>query len=356
MRGVVLGIGLDARRVVFGLVDGFLSDPADGDSAIAAARASLAPEVLADLDSVLRDRRTSYRDGVLIQLGYGVSDPTLNLTRRPEGARGMAQQLGLFLADRHIVAVKDAYQNIAKNSVSLTRNNVPAFDRLLVWATGATTTEREVALRLACAVVAATARPVLPMPQINRSAVTFARFVDLLHALLASPSGGAFEQFTIASLLHTVIANHGEGRARVETKNVNASDRSSFAAGDVQLVTGTRVLEAFEVTANDWRTKVAAASKTIRDNDLSRLHIIAVRPDGDRAAVSQELRALAEDVSVIDVHQFVEVLAALLTRPQRAEALSRLYEYLDRYQPATERVNMFVRKLIAARLVEGAGD
>ncbi len=351
-----MGVGDDARHLVFGLVEAFLSDPAVGESVIASARASLSPEVLEDLNSVLTDRRTSYRDGVLIQLGYGVADPSLDLTQRPEGARGMAQRLGVFFAARHITAVKDAYQNIAKNSVSLTRNNVPAFDRLLVWATAAGTAERETALRLACAVVATTARPVLPMPPINRGALTFARFVGLLHTLLASPSGGAFEQFAIAALINSVVINHGEGRARVETKNLNASDRSSFAAGDVQVVTGTRVLEAFEVTANDWRTKVEAASKTIRDNDLSRLHVIATRPDGDRAAALADLRALAEDVSVLDVWQVVEVLAALLTRPQRAEALTRLYEYLDRYQPNTERVNLFVRKLGEAGLVEGAGD
>lgn len=110
------------------------------------------------------------------------------------------------------------------------------------------------------------------------------------------------------------------------------------------------------MTANNWRSKVGVASKTIRDNDLSRLHIIATRPDGDRAAVSAELRVLAEDVSVLDARQMVEVLAALLTRPQRAEALARLYEYLDRYQPDTELVNLFVRELGEAGLVEGAGD
>lgn len=347
---------MNPRDLVFELVETYIGNAVAGQSAIDAARAKLQLDVVADLESVLSDKRISYRDGVLIQLGYGVAVPALDLTKRPEGARGMAQQLGEFLAARHITAVKDAYQNIAKNSDVLTRNNVPAFDRLLVWATGATPEQREAALRLACAVVAATARPVLPMPPVNRSALTFARFVDLLHALLASPSGGAFEQFAIAALLHCVVANHGEGRARVETKNLNASDRSSYAAGDIQLVTGTRVLEAFEVTANDWRTKVGAASKTIRDNDLSRLHIIAARPEADRAAASAELRALAEDVSVLDARQVVEVLAALLTRPQRAEALTRLYEYLDRYQPDTERVNLFVRKLGEAGLVEGAGN
>jgi hypothetical protein len=344
------------RDLVFGLIEGYLGNSLAGQSAIDAGHRVLPPDVLPDLENVLSDRRISYRDGVLIQLGYGIAAPSLDLTKRPEGARGMAQQLGEFLAARHITAVKDAYQNIAKNSDVLTRNNVPAFDRLLVWATGATLEQREAALRLACAVVAATARPVLPMPSINRSALTFARFVDLLHALLASPSGGAFEQFTIAALLHCVVANHGEGRARVETKNLNASDRSSYAAGDVQLVAGSRVLEAFEVTANDWRTKVGAASKTIRDNDLSRIHVIAARPESDRAAASAALRALAEDVSVLDARQVVEVLAALLTRPQRAEALRRLYEYLDRYQPDTERVNLFVRHLMRADLVESTSD
>lgn len=50
------------------------------------------------------------------------------------------------------------------------------------------------------------------------------------------------------------------------------------------------------------------------------------------------------------------MLKAVLTRPQRAEALVRLYEYLDRYQPDTERVNELVRRLEAAALVERAGD
>ncbi|MCR9124795.1 MAG: hypothetical protein NXH82_01590 [Rhodobacteraceae bacterium] len=161
---------MDARDRVFGLVDGYIADPVSGESAIRDARAALAPEVLADLDSVLADRRISYRDGVLIQLGYGMVDPALDLPLRPEGARG----------------------------------NVAEFDRLLLWATGAVMPEREAALRLACAAVAATARPVLPMPDLNRSALTFTRTTGLLLDLLSVPSGGAYEQFGFAALLHTL--------------------------------------------------------------------------------------------------------------------------------------------------------
>lgn len=345
-----------ARDKVFELVDGYINDPLVGAADSTAARNVLSVDVLVDQDKVLTDSPTSYRDGAVIQLSYGLSDSTFDLTRRARGSRGFAAQIGTFLAERHIRSVKDAYQNIAKNTDVLTRGNVAEFDRLLHWANGASEQERAAALRYACAAVSATARPVRQMPLLNRSALTFSRVVSLFHGLLATPSGGAFEQFAVGALLNTLVANHGEGGARVETKNLNASDRSSFAAGDVQVVTGSRVLEAFEVTANDWRTKLPGALKTIRDNDLSRLHIIAHRPEIERAAVADALRELTEDVSVLDARQVVEVLAAILTRPQRAEAITRLYEYLDRYQPETDRVNLLVDRLMAAELVERAGN
>ena len=59
---------------------------------------------------------------------------------------------------------------------------------------------------------------------------------------------------------------------------------------------------------------------------------------------------------MLDALQVVEVLAAVLTRPQRAEALVRLYEYLDRYQPDTKLVNQLVELLGTANLVERAGE
>lgn len=288
----------------------------------------------------------------MIQFAYGQVTPGSDLTRRAASARSVAQQLGTFLAERHIRHVKDAYQNIAKNTDVLTRGNVPEFDRLLHWATKADPASREIALRYACAGVAATARPVRPMPTVNRSALTFGRMVTLLGGLLDTPSGGAFEQFTVAALLTTLVGDNAVGSHRVETKNLNASDRSSYAAGDVQIVTGRRVVEAFEVTANAWKTKLTDATKTIRDNDLSRLHIVAHRPDGDRAEVAARLAELGEDVSVLDVRQVVELLVAVLTRSQRADALARLYEYLDRYQSDTDRVNLYVEQLGLGGLVE----
>ena len=351
-----MGASETARDRIFATIDRYIADPEAGAADATSAEALLDADTRGLLLGVLADKRISYRDGVIIQLGWGVADPGADLTLRNEGARTLAQQLGVFFAERHIAAVKDAYQNIAKNTNVLNRGNVPDFDALLVWANGADAAQREAALQLACAAVAATARPVRPMPRLNRSLLTFARCSKLIRELLATPSAGAFEQFTVAALLNTLVADTTGAAYRVETKSLNASDRSSYAAGDVQIVTGNRVIEAFEVTANDWRTKLVGASKTIRDNDLSRLHIVASRLEGERPDVEAALDGLAEDVAVLDVRQVAEVLIAVLTRPQRAEALTRLYEYLDRYQSDVDRVNLYVERLTAAGLVEGAGN
>lgn len=79
----------------------------------------------------------------------------------------------------------------------LNRGNVPCFDALLVWANGADAAQREAALQLACATVAATARPVRPMPRLNRGLLTFAQCSKLIRALLATPPAGAVERFTV---------------------------------------------------------------------------------------------------------------------------------------------------------------
>ncbi len=347
-----MGASEAARDKIFALMDAFIADPAAAEEAAAAAKAELDQATAEILARVLADKRISYRDGVLIQLAWGVADPAADLTIRNEGARTLAQQLGEFLSQRHVAFVRDAYQNIAKNTNTLIRGNVPDFDALLVWASGASPEQREKALQFACAEVAATSRPVSSMPALNRSALTYARCARLIRELHSTPSGGSFEQFTVAALLNTLVADTAGGSYRVETKSLNASDRSSYAAGDVQIATGNRVIEAFEVTANDWRTKLAGATKTIKDNDLSRLHIVASRPDSDRAEVEGALTELAEDVSVLDVGQVADVLLAVLTRPQRSEALTRLYEYLDRYQPDVDRVNLYVARLTGAGLVE----
>jgi hypothetical protein len=133
----------------------------------------------------------------------------------------------------------------------------------------------------------------------------------------------------------------GPGGLRVETKRLNASDASSKTAGDIQILRGNRVEEAFEITANDWKTKIESASSALRDADLQRAHIVA----SVGASFLEEADQLGEinvDLSIIDVGALLHTLAAVMRKPAREAALVRLHEYLDRYQPDIDRVNAYV--------------
>lgn len=315
------------------------------------------PHAIRDqLDLVIQNsKQLSYRDAVVVQLAFWLAnDRAIDITKRQDGGRGVSKALGTYLADKHIRAVSDAFQNIGKNTENLTRGNLEEFDAILQWGAENDRTRFEVeqAFRYICAKIAANARPIMPMPALDRGTLTFGRVCELLSQLFATPSAGAFEQFTIAALLHALVEQQGNSQYRIETKNLNASDKSSRSAGDIQLLVGNRVVEALEVTANDWREKLAGAEKTIRDNDLSRLTVVAggVQSTGD--ALFGELSTLGFDLSVLDVRAFSFSIVSALTRQGRSLAFRRLYELLDRYQPSVDIVNLFVKKLIDAGLTE----
>lgn len=112
------------------------------------------------------------------------------------------------------------------------------------------------------------------------------------------------------------------------------------------------MIEAFEVTANAWTSKLAGAAQTIRDNDLSRLSIIAAGVTASGDDLHRQIVATNLDLSVLELQPFCMGLIAALTKHGRESALIRLYELLDRYQPRVELVNQYVQDLIDAGLAE----
>lgn len=330
-------------------LDRFVADPTDAEAFAARQRDALPDAAAIRIDAVLGKASKSYRDGLIIQLAYGLEDEAAaeDHTIRHEGGRGVAQDLGKLFAERHIAGVKDAYQNIGKNITKLDRGNEPEFDETIRWFNTVNRATREAAFGYILSRVSLTARAVLPLPEIDRGALTFYRLSRFMDALLAIPSGGAYQQFGVAACLHAVIEEFGQGGVgglRVETKNLNASDASSRVAGDVQIIRGARVEEAFEVTANDWREKVAGAIASARSADLQRVHILATVDPGFLATAG-ELATAGAELTVIDVAFYLRTVIAVMRKPARAAALVRLYEFLDRYQPDVERTNRFVALL-----------
>jgi hypothetical protein len=250
------------------------------------------------------------------------------------------------LAAHHIAAVQDALQNVGKNYPNLCRGNLPEFDAVLNHANASGVEARRAKLEYAVAAIAMTARPVLPMPAIDRAKLTFGRVARLFQAMLDTPSHGIHQQMIVAACLAAVIDEFGMSGPkglRVETKNVSSSDLSAGAAGDIQIKRGNRTDEAFEVTANPWPEKVAKAARLIRDEDLARAHIVA-------AVSSAEFGSMlefegGEDISVLDTGSFIRTVVAIMRKPAREAALTRLYELLDRVQRDVPRTNAFVTLL-----------
>jgi hypothetical protein len=329
----------------------FVEDVKAREGAASAASAALPAHAVARLDELLA-KPDSYRDGLLTVLAAPlVRGERTDLRIRQSGWRGAADDVGRkVLRSLHIKGVKGAFEIIGKNTPELIRGVNAAWDGTLIWASyEATLDELRAAFEYVAAGIAATARSVEDRPRLRPAGLTFARVMRVLDAMLGEPSGGAHEQYIVAALLEAVVAREG---TRVETKSMSASDRSSKAAGDVEVFDRGRLLEGIEVSANPWPEKLPQAEDAIRDYSLPRSHVVA--DAGDPGLYEALELATERDVSVLDVRAVVPVLVAVLDKRQREAALLRLYELLDEKLASPELVNAYVRRLREADLAEGS--
>ncbi|MDQ7813372.1 hypothetical protein, partial [Brevundimonas sp.] len=278
---------------------------------------------------------------------WGLENDAFDHTRPPVGARTASRLVTQLLHARHIAARKEVYQTLAKGNRSgtLLAGNVPSYDALLPWLNEASREEREAVFELLTMRMALDARPVKPMPALARANLTFVATAQFMDELLGSGSGGVFEQFAVAAVLSALIDEFGLGgqgsRAlRVETKNINASDASAGTAADVQIMQGGRVEEAFEVSASDWKPKVAQAVTAARNAELPRAHVLAY--GGNLEVLGELLGDSTTDVTVIDVRDLLRVMLAVLKKPAREDALRKLYDLVDQKQTDVELVNRYV--------------
>lgn len=307
------------------------------------------------LDDLL-SKIDTYRDGMLALLAFPVAaEEPIDLTAsKLEGARGVAQRVAELLIEHNIPGRKDALQTIAKGSPNYMGRDRDAWNRLLAWASK----QKDVgSIRSAwlylLAGVAATARSVPSLPPIDTTRLSFPTTAALFDQLLSTSSTGAYEQFIFAALLHAYVEQLGiRTNERVATKSLNAADASAMAAGDVQHLAGGQVLEAYEVTANDWRTKVTQAVEALRRYDLARVHIVGAASNASAEEIATALPPGNLDVSVLDIRHEVRSLTHRLLKPARRNAIERLYDHLVHRQPREDLVALLVDALKQRGLVE----
>ncbi len=307
------------------------------------------------LDDLL-GRADTYRDGMLALLAFPVaSAQPVDLTSSlMSGARGVSGHVASLLADLSIPGRKDALQTIAKGSPNYMGRQREAWNELLAWASAQITIEPvwRAWLYLAAG-VAATARSLPALPRLDTGRLTFAEVMVLLDEILDRPSHGAHEQFLYAALLEAYVDQLGvRSNDRVTTKSLNASDASSSSAGDVQHMAGGQVLEAYEVTANPWQSKVTQAVEVLRAHDLKRVHIVGQAEQVTGLEAREALPVVGLDVSVLDVRAEVRSLVHRLLKPGRRAALERFYDHLAHRQPRDELVSAYVSALKRHGLTE----
>lgn len=334
------------------LLDATMTGLVSGDAAIMA-RAAVPPtsaEVTAWLDDLL-SKQDTYRDAALAILAFpAAAARPLDVTRRLPSDRAVTGYLEKLLDNLDIRARRDALQTIAKGSASLIGRARESWNELLAWAgQQQDTTEIERAFYYLAKGIAATARNLPELPRIDATKLTFAALTGLFDEMLATPSGGAHEQFIFAALLDAAVEEAGRGR--VATKSLSAADAPGSTAADVQILDGGIVAEAYEVTANEWRSKVGQALQILGQHDLRRVHIVASAAGVTKAELRAEIPTEA-DVSVLDVREEVHSLTHRLQRPGRRAALMKLYEHLAQRQPRDDLVGRFVELLNERSLIE----
>lgn len=318
-----------------------------------------ADEVKPHLDTLLAKREYTVRDGMLTLLAMEVEHGELIDWREQSiynPARNASKYLGSAIYPRlHIAGSREALQTGVKGVGRYIDRRNTTWKSILEWASDRRAahgfTRIEAAFHYLAAGVAATARDLPAMPALDTPKLTFSTVFALLDDMLRQNSAGAHEQFIFAALLDAWREQLGE-HGVVETKNLNASDSSTGTAADVQEKHRGQVTEAYEVTANNYTTKVNQAEDTLHQHDLRRVHIVArdaAKPTGDEIASALPVGL---DLTVIDVREEVRSMLARLGKPQRRHALERLYALLVDKQPNDQLVQDFVSALEARGLTE----
>jgi len=315
-------------------------------------------EVRPWLDDLL-SRADTYRDASLIVLAYAVHvGSAADIATPPTGRRSVAQRLAGLLDELNVRARRDAFQTLAKGTSTLLGRKREAWNRLLEWGERQPSIEPvDQAMRYLATGIVATARDLPAIPTLDVSRLTFRRVLHIIEELFSRPSGGAHEQFLFAALLHALAEERGN--RRVETKTLSAADASAGTAADVQIFEGGKVIEAYEVTANAWHSKVAQATAVMRHYDLRRVHIVAPGPAPSAKGLKDAVAATPLpagtvirdlDLSVLDLSHECRSLVHRLSRTGRRAALTKLWEHLASRQPNDELVRRYVDGIREARV------
>jgi hypothetical protein len=168
-----------------------------------------------------------------------------------------------------------------------------------------------------------------PLPPIDPNSLTFARMKAVIGALRSKQSGGAYEQYLVKALLaQEYMLIHPSWR--VETKRIMASDASSGAASDVQVRRKQVLVQAIEVSAANWQTKIAQSAKVAQEQGVQ---VVIAAPAQGLTGTELETAlggpgGTAAELAVVDLDGLLDLVSSRITPAMRAAAVKDLYRML----------------------------
>jgi hypothetical protein len=259
----------------------------------------------------------------------------LQRTNRLAGDRTVSEHISRVLGRFNVPATDGAMQSSTyRAGYQAAQAADPAVRDLLQWlSAGPGLDEVEVLFRHLARAFAELELAFAELPVLTADAFSFVAMKRLVERLLAHPSQGAYEQYLVAALLHEEFALvHPSWR--VETKAVGAADLSSQTPGDVQVRQRQALVQAIEVSANDWQGKLRQAAQTGRRTSTRQVTVVApaggLTADELAGAISSARlpAGVGVDVAVVDLPSFVDAVSARLTPQSRAAAVRLVHRHL----------------------------
>lgn len=268
-------------------------------------------------------------------------DGSASSTKRLAGDRACTDALSKQLHQLHIPATKGALQSSTyRGGYMAAQAREPGLASYVQWASDTTLPVDAIGdLFEAVAIhLASLQNRIAELPDLNRRLLTHRAVDELTRRLFVMPSQGAFEQYWLAALLQQSEDQMSDGRRRAHTKALFGADASAKTAGDIEIRHGQNLVSAYEVTANEWRTKMeqvisvlrahpeldgrlnlAAGSRPVSADEAQRA-IAAVAPPG--------IRPDSLDIAINTVDAWCSIVSASLTARQREAAVMGLHQHL----------------------------
>jgi hypothetical protein len=287
--------------------------------------------------SNLLKKSASVRVASLYLVFYKLIKPEYAFEAIPTASRGATGDKWLCanLKERHITLgdITSCFENIGSkgDQGNFNLGTDARFGEFITAARGASQEEIE-KLAFYLASLFAESQKVPPvMPALGDDVLSFIRAKDLFKQLVETESGGFIPQFLVAALLKVLRAKQS---IQVKTHNPNAADKYDRTAGDIEEFVEGKLLRAYEVTVRpDWKNRLPDFRAKMDLAGLKKYIILAAGVNADEelrepAAMAIRLDSVKRDLAVVDIMDFLTVMAAELSAVELRDAINETNTYL----------------------------